>query len=453
MASQVETLSPVLVEIKVEVPWTQVSEDLESAYRLAQRKAHIRGFRPGKVPREVVKSVLGKKIRAEVVSELVRKGLGEAVEEHKLEPVAYAGDAEAPEIADGKPLAFSAKLEVRPTIESVDTGSLEVERTELKVDDSAVQAEIERMREQTAELVAVDPPRPAQAGDTVTFDLEILVEGTARPELGGQDRRVELGGGKLLAEMEAGLTGAKIGDKKDIALKFPDDYGYEELRSKDATFRVEIKGLQTKLLPDVDDDLAKDLSYESLDAMKKAVRERLEKVASDRADALMREALVEALIDKNPVPVPPSLTEQETRSMLEQYLRFQYMMGQGVDFNEQMHAEFRTRAERKVRAGLLFGAIAKAENIRVEEADIERQLLSLAEQSGKHIAKVRAEHQGEQRRNLELQLLEKKLLEYLKSRATIRAGEPKGPEAASEATPSDEATEKAPKAKAKKAKK
>jgi trigger factor len=347
MQSQIETLSPVLVEVKVSVPWNKVNEDLESAYKTMQRKARIRGFRPGKVPRDVVKKVLGKSIKSEVAAELVRQGVGAAVDEHKLEPVAYAEQVVPPDIAEGQPLAFSAKLEVRPKIDKVETSGIEVERTLLKVTDDAVQAEIERMREQTAELVAPEPARPAQAGDTITFDLDLQIEGQPRPELGGADRKATLGEGKLFPELEAGLTGLELGAHKDIPLTFPTEYGYEELRGKAGVFGVTVKNIQTKVLPEIDDELAKDLAFDSLDAMKKSVRERLEKTAAERADAMMREALVEKLIDKNPVPVPPSMIDQETRASLEQYLRFQYMMGQQVDFNEDMHKTFRDRAERR----------------------------------------------------------------------------------------------------------
>jgi trigger factor len=446
MQSQIETLSPVLVEIKVEVPWNTVNEDLETAYRAMQQKARIRGFRPGKVPRDVVKKMLGKSIRSEVAAALVQKGVGHAVDEHKLEPVAYAEQVTPPDIAEGKPVTFSAKLEVRPKIDSVDTAGLEVERTLLAVTDDAVQAEIERMREQTAEMVAPEPARPTQKGDTVTFDLEVKIENQPRPELGGADRRAELGAAKLLPEMDEGLLGLEIGAQKDIPLSFPADYGYKELAGKSGVFHVTVKSIQTKVLPEIDDELAKDLAFDSLAAMKKSVRERLEKTANDRADSLMREALIEKLIDKNPVMVPPSMIDQETRSSLEQYLRFQYMMGQQVDFNEDMHKTFRERAERKVRAGLLFGAIAKAEKIEVSEADVEQKLAAEAERTGKHIAKLRAEHQGDEKRTLELQILEKKLLEYLVSRATITNAAPKA-DAAETADAKDEGEPEAKKPK------
>ena len=419
MQSHVETLSPVLVEVKVEVPWQKVAEDLESAYRTMQRKAHIRGFRPGKVPREVVKNVLGKSIRSEVTADLVRQSLDKAVEEHKLEPVAYQ-DLTPANITDGEPLTFTAKLEVRPKIEQVDSSGIEVERVIDTVLDSAITTEIDRMREKAAELITPEPARPAQAGDIVTVDLKVSVDGEEKPSMGGSGRKIELGSGKLLPDLEAGLTGVEVGQTREIQVNFPSDYGYAELQGKSSVFTAEVTNIQAKVLPEVDDELAKDLGYDSLDALKQSIRERFEKEARDRADANVREAVVEKLVDKNPVMVPPSLIDQELRAMLEQFLRLQYMFGQQVDLNEEMTKDFRARAERKVRAGLLFGAIARAEKIQVEDADVEAKIQELAERSGKHVAKVRAEYQGDQKRTLELQVLEKKLLEYLVSRATIK---------------------------------
>jgi trigger factor len=426
MQSQLETLSPVLVQVKVEVPWQKVNDDLETAYKAMQRKAKIRGFRPGKVPRDVVKNVLGKSIRSEVTAELVRQGIGHAVEEHKLDPVSYQ-DLSPAAINDGEPLRFTAKLEVRPKIEQVDSSGIEIERVVTKIADSAIASEIDRLREQGAELITPEPARPSQASDTITFDVRVSIDGEKQENMDASERRAELGKGNLLPELDAGLTGLSIGEVRDVTVNFPADYGYEELRGKTAVFQVTLKNVQTKVLPEADDEFAKDLGEDNLEALRNSVRTRLEKTASERTDSEVRDAVVEKLVDKNPVPVPPSLIEQETRSMLEQYVRIQYMLRQEPKLDEEMQENFKRQAERKVRAGLLFGAIARAENISVTPEDVEAKLAEIAERTGKHIAKVRAEHQDEQRRNLELQILEKKLLEYLVSRATIRDVEAKQP--------------------------
>jgi trigger factor len=363
--------------------------------------------------------VMGKSIRSEVTSELIRQAIGAAVEEHKLEPVAYQ-DLSPAAINDGQPLTFTAKLEVRPKIDHVDSTGIEVERETVGIAESAIDSEIDRLREQGAELITPEPARASEANDVVTFDLKVSVDGEERAPLGGTDRRAELGKGNLLPELQSGLVGVSIGEQRDISVSFAPDYGYAELKGKTAVFHVIVKNIQAKVLPEADDEFAKDLGEDTLAELRASVRKRLEAGARERSDSLVREAVLEKLIDKNPVPVPPSLIDQEFRSMLEQYARIQYMLGQNPEFNEDMQKEYRERAERKVRAGLLFGAIAKAENISVSDADIEAKYAELAERTGKHIAKVKAEHQGEQKRNLELQVLEKKLLEYLVSRATIR---------------------------------
>src|SRR5262249_6724831 len=157
-------------------------------------------------------------------------------------------------------------------------------------------------------------------------------------------------------------------------------------------FHATVKNIQAKVLPEADDEFAKDMGEDTLEALRASVRKRLEAGARERSDAQVREDLVEKLVEKNPVPVPPSMIDQELRAMLEQFARIQQMLGQDFQFTEDMHREYRERAERKVRAGLLFGAIAENEKISVSEADLEAKLAEMAERTGKHIAKVRAEH-------------------------------------------------------------
>ncbi len=428
MHSQVDQISPVVVEVKIEVPWDKVNENLEGAYRNLQRTARVRGFRPGKVPRNVVKNLLGKSVEREVTTRLMEEGLAEAVREHSLEPVAMA-DVDPPPIAQGQPLSFTAKLEVKPKIDAIDTSSLVVERKLEAVTDAEVEQEIERLREQNAELVTPDPARPARNGDILTLKIDVSVEGQPRPDLSSDDSRAELGGERLLSEIEAGLAGAEVGGSRDIQLTFPEDYGHEELRGKAALFKVQVKSMQEKVLPEVDDDFARDLEHDSLDALRTDIVKRLQETADRRAEAQVREQVVDKLIDANPIPVPPSLIERQQHAMMNELFQLQQMLGRPIPFDDQMQSEMQQRAERKIRAGLLFGAMADQQKIEVSDEDLEARMKEIADQSGKHVAKVRAEYQGERRDSLRSQLLQNKLLEYLLSRATITDA---GPDAAAE---------------------
>ena len=422
MESQIDQISPVLVEIKVEVPWTKVNENLEGAYRTLQRTARVRGFRQGKVPRNVVKNLMGKSVQREVTQRLVEEALAEAVSTHALDPVAMSAMDAPPELTEGQAFSFSAKLEVKPKIERVVMDGLKVNRAIAQVADADVEREIEKLREQNAELVAPDPPRPAAQGDVLALKIEVTVDGTPRPDLTSEDSRAELGSGRLLAELETGLQGAVRDEEREISLTFPEDYGHDDLRGKPAVFKVKVKELFAKVLPEVDDDLARDLDHESLEGMRNTLRTQLEGEAKRKGDAEMREALVDKLIDANPVPVPPTLLKQQEQSMMRELFQLQQMLGRPLPMDDSMHNEMHDRAERRIRAGLLFGAIAEQEKIEVSPEDVDKRLAEIAEQSGKHVAKVRAEYQGERRETLASQILQNKLLEYLVSRATITDG-------------------------------
>jgi trigger factor len=427
MHSQIDQISPILVEVKVEVPWTKVSESLEVAYRNLQRTARVRGFRPGKVPRNVVKNLMGKNVERDVSSQLVEEGLGEAVKQHALEPVSVS-QMDSPALAQGQAFSFTAKLEVKPKIDKVDTSSLVVQRTVESVGDADITRELEQLREQNAEIVALTEPRPAREGDILTLDIDVSVEGQHRADLSSTDTRAELGGERLLAEIEAGLESANVGEEREVNLTFGDDYGHEALRGKPARFKIRVKQIQQKVLPELDDELAKDLEHESLEALRTDVRKRLTEAGQRRAESQLREQVVERLIDVNPVPVPPSLVERQERAMLAELYQLQQMLGRPIPFDEEMHAQMHERAERKIRAMLVLAALAEQQEIAVGDDEVEAKLKELAEQSGKHIAKVKAEYQGDRRDTLHSQLLHNRLLEYLLTQATIT--DAKVPEAA-----------------------
>lgn len=418
MHAHVDRVSPVLVEIKIEVPWSTVSEHLEQAYRSVQKTARIRGFRPGKVPRSVVKNMMSKSVEQDVTNRIVEAQLGEVVKEHKLDAIAMTS-MDAPPLADGQSFTFTAKLEVRPTIDSVNTSELKVERTVDLVADAQIDAEIARLREQNAELRTPEPMRGAQDGDTLVLDIDVSVDGESRPDLGSKGTRAELGAQRLLEPLEEGLRGAQPGEDKEISMTFPDDYGHEPLRGKAAKFQVHIAELQEKVLPEIDDDFARDLEHESVAAMRAKIKSDLEAAATRKSEALVREAVVEKLIDTNPVDVPPSLVERQQRQMIGELLRFQQAYGQEMPLGDELFKGLRDRAERKVRAGLLFSAVATQQSLEASDADVDAKLAQIAEQSGKHVAKVRAEYTGERRDSLRMQILENKLLEYLLSQATI----------------------------------
>ncbi len=425
MQSQVSEISPVLVEVKVEVPWDRVEKDLKSSFDKLARTAHVKGFRPGKAPLHVVKQLFRRQVHAEVAGTLIEQGLMSAVQKHEIQIVAQPQVREAPEIKDGTPFEFKAQIEVRPTIEKVVLDGIEVFRDYRPVTDELVDERIEKLREQNADLVEPEPMRPAQKGDQLTIDYEVSVAGEKKPEMAATGRTVDLGSGRLLEAFEAGLLGTKPDDTKDITVEFPEDASNEELRGKTVVFHVSVKELRERVLPDVDDEFAKDVGdYESLAKLKETISKELADEAERRSESSVRDQIVDAVVAKNDIPVPPSLVQQQQQQMMREIITLMQITGQQPGQMGEFLKDMEKRAERRVKAGILLGALARQEKIEVGEADVEAKLAEIAQSSGKHIAKVRVEYQGERRESLESQLLETKLMAMLKERVTIKDGHP-----------------------------
>lgn len=438
MQSQVHEIDPVTVEVEVEVPWDRIQKGLEAGYGKLQRSAKIKGFRPGKVPRNVLKQLFGPQVKSEVAANLVEQGLIAAVKEHDLAVVASPRVDALPTIHEGEPFSFKATLEVRPRIEAVDTSGLELERPRTEVTDAQIDEEIQRLRERQAEIVTPEPMRPAKTGDLLTIDYGVEIDAEEKPDMGATQRVVELGAGRLLPEFEEGLVGTEPGQEVQIRVAYGDDVQNDDLKNKRALFKVTVRELREKVLPEVDDELAKDLGeHETLEELKASIRARLEKAAGEQADSSLREQVVEQLVLKNPIPIPPSLTLEQERAMRQELSFLMQMAGPGGQggFAEEMEKMLRPQAEKKVRAAILMGELARQNEMKVEPEEVDARLAQIAEQSGKHIAKVRVEYSGERRESLENKILEDKLLDYLLARATVTEAPPEAEEAEAKDAP------------------
>jgi trigger factor len=433
MQSEIREISPVLVEVTVEVPWDRIHKDLNDTYKEIGKTARVRGFRPGKVPKNILKQVYGRQAAAQVTGTLVEQGLMHAVQEHELHIVAQPEMEEPPELEQGKPLTFKAKVEVRPKIDEVTIDGLEVWQKPIDIPDEDVDAELEKLRDQHGEIQVPDPMRPAQQFDLITIDYTVAVDGETKEDLGAEGRQVEIVDEHLLPELKEGLLGMKPEDEKTIAIEFEDDHPNPDLKGKTAQFAVKAKELHEKLLPELDDEFAKDCGdFETLLELRLKIREGLEGSAKQQGEAELKDQLIEGLIRANDIPVPPSMVQQQQQMMMYEMAQFMQMAGQqgapGADFFSGIEA----RAQRRVQAGILLGVLARQEGIDVTEADLDAKFQEIADQTGKHIAKVRAEYQEAQRDALESQLLEEKVMALLTERAKINEGERPEPEAQNE---------------------
>ena len=344
-----------------------------------------------------------------------------------------------PELEKGKPLTFKAKVEVRPKIDQVAIDGLEAWQSPIDIPNEDVDAEVEGLRNQHADIQVPEPMRPAAEGDLITIDYAVSVDGEAKEDLSAEGRQVEISDDHLLPALKEGLLGMQPDEEKTIDVPFEEDHPNPDLQGKTAKFAITAKQLHEKLLPELDDEFAKDCGdYETLLELRLKIREGLESNAKQQSDAQLKDQLIDSLIGLNDIPVPPSMVQQQQQMMMYEMAQFMQMAGQqgapGADF----FSGIDERAKRRVQAGILLGSLARQEGIEVTEEDMNAKFEEMAEQSGKHVAKVRAELQEAQRDQLESQLLEEKVMALLTERAKINEGERPEPEASEDEPAEDE---------------
>jgi trigger factor len=411
-------LSPVQVELKVSLPKEKVTTALAKAYADLGRQAQIRGFRKGKVPLPLLKQYFGERVAAEVSGRLVEETLPHAIEQQKLEPVAQPR-VDPTRLDESADWTYTAHLEVRPEVGEIVLDDIALERHVYKIDDADVDHQIEHLREENATLRSPDPARPVKAADVVTLDYDVTVDGAPREELNARNRSVEVGKGKLLKELDAGLVGAEIAKPKPITVRFPDDHAREDLRGKDAVLTVTVSEIREKILPELDDEFAKDTGSESLAALKTKIRGDLERQGQETSDGRLREDAVNALVEKNPIAVPPSLVESAVNALSREIAQSLRLRGAPLDVESVIRAA-REQAEKRVRAGLLLAELARKNNLDVNEADLNTRIDEMAKATGKAAAKIRADYRDPKRREaLANAVLEDKVLALLMSKIKV----------------------------------
>jgi trigger factor len=281
---------------------------------------------------------------------------------------------------------------------------------------------LEKLRAIYATLKTPEPIRDTKEGDVITIDFKLSVDGNEVKDAGGNGVQIELGAGQALAELDVALKGKPLNVPIQVEAKFPAAHPREELRGKTARFDVTITDVKEKVLPALDDELAKQTGVETLIELRANTHTRLSKQAKDRSDLAVAEQIVDKLGEGNPIDVPPSLVDQQRRMMESEISMNARRMGQQIGQADlaQLKDKLQKDAERKVRAGLLMAAIARKLEIKVTDQDFDKALQELAEESGKNVAKLRVEYRDKQRRDVLVgMILEDKILDIIEKKAKI----------------------------------
>ncbi len=429
MKIQVDAVSPIEKKVTIEIQPERVAQELGRAYDRLGRRVRLRGFRPGKAPRKVLERNFKDEVEREVLEHLVADTFGEAVREHSIEAVAPPNVQVAePGLGEGRPLKYTARVEVKPRLEPKDYRGLGVTRRPPEVTDQMVSDELSRLQASMARLVPVEGRFEAQEGDYAVIDHEGTSGGLPFEGGKGEGVTVQVRPGELHQGNAPALAGKRLGETVEVDSSFPMDHPTVELRGKAVHFRLTLKALKTRQVPSLDDALAKEVGLEgvdTLDGLKKRIREDLEKRETKRAESELRDGLVKAALAKNDFEVPPSLVERAIDSMLEGTA--ERFARQGLDIRRldldvaRLRADLRETALLQVKAALLLEAIADAEKIEATDEDLEAEIVRLAGEMGVPPAKLQAQvRSGEARAALRNKLREDKALALLTSAADLK---------------------------------
>ncbi len=365
-------------KLELELPFSQYQKELEKAYRTLNRKVRVQGFRKGKAPLKVLERYYKDRVETEVLQKLVPESFKEAVIEKNLNAVGQPR-LEDFKVEKEKLVKLMLTVEVKPEIDEVSYEGFEFQKTVQNISQENVDKEIDGLREKLAELNE-KPDGRIEKGDYATIDYQLFIEGKATPEEKRENVTLAVGDGSLDENFERQLLGMSKGDEKKIVIRFPQENTRPELAGKEAVFRVNIHGVKIKVLPPLDDDLARQLGdYETLEDLKTDIRDKLEEFEEQQATNRLKKDLISKLVEENPVEAPPSLVDEELNLRL--FLLQSQLQRQGLRLEnltredlEKWREENRDDATGNVKANLILEKIAQIKEIEVSDQELNEEL-------------------------------------------------------------------------------
>lgn len=385
-------------EVKLEI--TVEAEKFENAmkkvYFQNAKYFNIPGFRKGKAPMNIVEKYYGAQIFYEdAFNEVATEAYEEALTENKIDVVSRP-EVDIAQMEKGKDLIFTAVVQTKPEVKLGKYKGIEIQKIEYKVDKKDVDHELEHMQEHNSRLVTVDD-RPLENGDTATIDFEGFVDGVAFEGGKAEGHELEIGSGTFIPGFEEQLIGMELENEKEIKVTFPKEYFSKDLAGKDATFKVKLHDIKKKELPELDDEFAKDVSeFDTLEELKKSIKEKLTKNKEQREKYETEEAALKAVCEDSKLDIPSGMIELEIDNMLKDFE--QRLAYQGLNLEqylkmigrteEEMRKEYEPQAIEAIKSRLVLEAIMKAEKIEASEEEIKAKMEEMAKSYGKDVEEL-----------------------------------------------------------------
>lgn len=396
MSLQVEMLEKSMAKLTIEVSAEEFDKAVEKAYLKNRSKMNIQGFRKGKAPRHIIEKMYGAEIFFEDAANIV---IPEAYEREAMEcdvDIVSQPQIDVEQIEKGKPFVFTATVAVKPEVTLGEYKGIKVEKSDVEVTDDEVNAEIDMAREQNARTIDVTD-RAAEDKDIVTIDFEGFVDGEAFEGGKGTDYPLTLGSHSFIDTFEDQIVGKNIGDEFDVNVTFPEEYQAKELAGKPAVFKVALKAIKAKELPELNDDFASDVSeFDTVDEYKADVKANILKRKEEAAKNAKEDKVIETIIENATMEIPEPMIDTQVRQMADDFARRiqaqglsleQYFQFTGMDANKFIET-LKPQALKKINSRLVLEAVVNAENIEVSEDELNVELNKLAETYKMELDKV-----------------------------------------------------------------
>lgn len=382
--------------LSIEVDAQEVNSALDQAFKKMVQKVNVPGFRKGKVPRHIFEQRFGvESLYNDALDILLPKAYEEALKETGIEPVDRP-QVDIEQIEKNKPLIFKATITVKPEVELGEYVGLEIPEKDFSVTEEDVINDLNQLLHRHAELEIVEDGEVEQ-GDTAVIDFEGFLNGEAFQGGKGEKYSLEIGSGSFIPGFEEQVVGIKKGEERDINVTFPEDYHSEDLAGKEVVFKIKLHEIKRKRLPELNDDFAKDVDFDTLDELKADIKAKLEDKAAHEKENYAKNTVVDMVTEVATVDIPQPMIDQEVDRMLQEYEQQLSYQGMNLELyyqftgtnEETLKEQFVESSKTRVKTNLVLEAIAKKEAIEVNDEEIEEEIRKIAEIYKRDLEEIR----------------------------------------------------------------
>lgn len=425
MKAQIQVTEGLQRKLNVEIPLDTVKSAFNKVYNDIQKQVEIKGFRKGKAPISTIKTMYKDRVKGDVAQDLIQSHYPTALKEQNVDPINYP-EFEFEDPNESKDFSFTAIFDVRPEVKLKIWEGLEVEKEKFVLDQKKVDQVLANIQNSKVSYVDVLENRPAALGDLSVIDFDGFVDGKPLDNGAGRDQQLELGSKQFIEGYEEGIVGMNVGETRTLNLKFPSPYHSADLEGKPVEFKVTLKGLKKKVLPEINDELLKTIgANQSVEEFKQTIVADVEQSDKKRIEDNFKNRLLKKLVEKNPVDVPASLMKDQKASLIEDFKK--RMTDQGMPETEfttyiqKWDSDFEKTAAEMIQSSFLIDKIANDNNLTCKKEDIDAKFEEYAKQTNIELARIKEWYsKPEQLSRLSYMITEEKVIKLLTEKSKVK---------------------------------